>query len=69
MLRGEELEPGLYAHYDATASATLAVSDQKTGGFFDLVKSMQETGPDEGPDRRAVYEWGRRERFPDWVAY
>jgi hypothetical protein len=59
MVRGEPIAEGIpFTVYDVAATATLAVSDQQTAGFFDLVKSMEfsnELEDREGTD--VVYAW------------
>jgi hypothetical protein len=53
-------EDGTHAVHEVAATATLAVSDQKTSGFFDYVKSMKISSDlEDRPDSEAVYTWNR----------
>jgi hypothetical protein len=60
IVRGERYEDGTHAVHEVAATATLAVSDQKTSGFFDYVKSMKISSDlEDRPDSEAVYTWDR----------
>jgi hypothetical protein len=59
MVRGDPVSDEVpYSVYDVAAKATLSVSDQRTSGFFDLVKSIEfDNAIEDREDIDVVYAW------------
>ncbi len=59
MVRGEPTVEGIpYSVYDVAATATLAVSDRRTDGFLDLVKSQKFENPlEDRANTDVVFVW------------